>query len=108
MIPDERERDTIRVRDEVTGRLRRAGITTTGADSPEELVRLLDAVEEFERTVDNRGGDLMVDEPIGSQAPKQPDDVAFVLPVRDKDEPVEAFIRRIDAARNRAARVRET
>ena len=60
-------RDIARVTQEVASRLRGSGVDVYDNDSPEELVRLLDAVEAFERSVQRHGGDLMVDEP--------PDDV---------------------------------
>jgi hypothetical protein len=59
-------------------------------------VRLLDAVEEFERLVEARGGDLMVDEPpldtIG-----EPDDPLFLVPTRAADESIAVYIRRLEA-----------
>lgn len=106
-MPDEIGGDIQRVRDEVAERLRRAGIATTRRDTPEELVRLLDAVEEFERTVQRKGGDLMVDEPVGRGRPAQPDDRSFVLPARADDEPIDALIHRIGEAQGRASRTRE-
>lgn len=104
MTPDEQDTETRRVSDEIAERLRRAGVATTDRDSPEGLVRLLDAVEEFERTVRRKGGDLMVDEPIGSGRPVNPDDRSFVLPARGDDEPIPEFVERIAEARARAAR----
>jgi len=47
---------------EVTARLRARRITVTGAESPEDLVNLLSAVERFEAAVEAHGGDLMVDD----------------------------------------------
>jgi hypothetical protein len=102
----QRDPEIERVRDEVSARLRARGIRTTHHDSPEDLARLLEAVEEFERTVERKGGDLMVDEPVGSRRPAEPDDRSFVLPARGDQEPVAAFIERIEAARERAARAR--
>jgi hypothetical protein len=93
-----------RVTDEITARLRARGIETTPNDSSDDLVRLLEAVEEFERTVERKGGDLMVDEPIGSAPPAEPDNRRFVLPTRADGESVSALVRRIAEARDRAAR----
>jgi hypothetical protein len=104
MFADEMDAETRRVRDEVADRLRRAGVPTSPSDSPGELARLLEAVEDFERTVQARGGDLMVDEPAGARRPEQPDDADFVIPERVRDEPVETFINRLADARRRAAR----
>ncbi len=97
-----------RVSDEIIGRLRSRGVEATHADSPEELARLLEAVEEFEQTVERAGGDLMVDEPIGSRPPIEPDVRAFVLPKRHAMESVTAFLARLAEARARAARVHRT
>jgi hypothetical protein len=96
--------ETRRVRDEVVNRLERAGVSTTPNDSPDALVRLLEAVESFERTVELRGGDLMVDEPARDDRPIQPDDASFVMPRRRSGEMVDAYIARLADARRRAAR----
>jgi hypothetical protein len=89
------------VRDEVVARLEAVGVATTPEDSPDGLARLLEAVEDFERSVEWRGGDRMVDEPVGTRAPEQPDDPSFVLPRRVPGEPIESFIDRIADARDR-------
>ena len=65
-----------------------------GDERPEDLADLLVAVERFERAVEARGGDLMVDDLKSSQ----PDDPHFVLPARMPDQPVRDYIARIDAA----------
>lgn len=98
--PDE---ETRRVTDEIVGRLRALGVDVTEKESSEDLVRLLDAVEGFERTVRRAGGDLMVDEPVGSDCPPEPDRRAFVLPSRADGEPIQSFIARIANARTLAA-----
>jgi hypothetical protein len=103
MTPGDREADIRRVRSEIVDRLRSSGIEATHRDSPEDLVRLLDAVQEFERTVERKGGDLMVDEPIASSRPSSPDDNAFVLPARREHESAAELIERIAQARGRAA-----
>jgi hypothetical protein len=79
---------------EVTARLRTRGITVTGAESPEDLVNLLSAVERFEAAVEAHGGDLMVDDLKSAQ----PDDRHFVVPRRGRGEAVRTYIGRIDAA----------
>ncbi len=84
---------------EVTARLRSGGITVTGADTPEDLVDLLSAVERFEAAVEAHGGDLMVDDLKSSR----PDDRHFVEPRREHGEAVRTYIGRIDEA---AARLR--
>lgn len=104
MSPEPMESDLDRAKVEVAARLRSRGIEASERESPEDLVRLLDAVERFERTVQRRGGDLMVDEPISGEGtrPRQPDNRRFVLPVRRDDESIDAFIARIEQARERA------
>ena len=88
MTPDAMDAETRRVRDEVANRLARAGIATTETDSPDALARLLEAVEDFERTVELRGGDLMIDEPARDDRALEPDDAKFVMPQRaDPDLP---------------------
>ena len=88
-----------RVREEVIARLNSRGVRTDAADSSEDLVRLLDAVEAFEAAVERAGGDLMVDEPVAGQRATQPDDILFVLPPRQGSESARAYLGRIDQAR---------
>ena len=104
MTSDPMDSETRRVSDEIVARLRARGIEVSQQESPENLVRLLDAVEEFERTVQRRGGDLMVDEPVGLARPVDPDEASFVLPTRAEHESIAAFIERIGEARGKAAR----
>ncbi|HKW49256.1 MAG TPA: hypothetical protein VJN70_17510 [Gemmatimonadaceae bacterium] len=96
---DER-RDVAR---EVAERLRARGIHLTSHETDGELVRLLEAVERFEAIVEDRGGDLMVDEPVGDRPPREPDDQRFVIPVRHSNESVDTFLTRIVLATERAA-----
>jgi len=78
---------------EVLARLDDRGIDAS--DAPiEVVVDLLEAVEAFERAVEARGGDLMVDTPPS----RQPDEATFVLPRRAADEPVSEFAKRVRAA----------
>src|SRR3989442_9054814 len=79
---------------EVAARLRNRGIAVTGAETPEDLVDLLSAVERFEATVEAHGGDLMVDDLKSSR----PDDRHFVVPRRGHAETTRAYIGRIDEA----------
>src|SRR5215208_6145908 len=95
--------DLRRVSDEIAGRLRTRGIRLDDDASPDDIVRLLDAIEDFERTVQLKGGDLMVDEPVGARRVAQPDNPAFVLPRRRDDESLASYIGRITQARDRAA-----
>ena len=90
------ERD--RVADGFRARLRSRGITLHSTDTLAELGLILESVEEFELQVESHGGDLMVDEPpVGHTA--QPDDPAFVLPVRHTGESPTWFANRIQQAR---------
>ena len=79
---------------EVRARLRGRGIAVTGAESPEDLVNLLSAVERFEKAVEAHGGDLMVDDLKSAR----PDDRHFVVPRRAHREAMRAYIGRIDEA----------
>jgi hypothetical protein len=88
---DEQRRAAAEAADRLAGR----GITVNGDEDPETLVDLLDAVESFERNVEARGGDLMVDTPPSTQ----PDNPRFVIPPRRADESLRAYTARIrDAA----------
>ena len=88
---------------EIAARLRGRGVRLTGAESDEQLMRLLEAVERFEAVVEQRGGDLMIDEPIHGSPPRDPDDRRFVLPERHGNESVDTFLSRIVVATDRAA-----
>lgn len=95
--------DIARVSQEIASRLRARGIEINDADTPDHIVQVLEAVEEFESTVEAHGGDLMVDEPPTTRN-AQPDDPDYLLPTRAADESVQNYIKRLNAA---TARVRE-
>ena len=82
---------------ELEAKLTARGISLNGDESSDEVGEILDAVERFERAVQSRGGDLMVDEKPGGR-PKLPDDRHFVIPERHADEPVDAYLERLQAA----------
>jgi hypothetical protein len=82
----------------VSNRLESLGIWLSGAEQPEELADIAEAVERFELAVKARGGDLMVDEPPEGRRP-QPDEIRFALPRRHADESVERYITRLKVAR---------
>ena len=86
-----------RAREEAEDRLRDRGIQVHPRDRDEDLADLLDSVERFEVVVESHGGDLLVDR-IGSS---EPDDPAFVLPVRTLDESVTDYRLRVEAATDR-------
>jgi broad specificity phosphatase PhoE len=96
-LADDWDPDVSRVSQELAGRLRARGLAVFDSDSPEDVLRLTEAVEEFERAVQSRGGDLMVDEP-PAQGAIEPDDPHFVLPTRAADESVASFSRRVREA----------
>jgi hypothetical protein len=79
---------------EVSGRLAQKGIEINSDEDPSDLADLLSAVERFETAVINRGGDLMVNTPTS----RDPQDPAFVLPVRRADESITAYAKHIDEA----------
>ncbi len=86
-------------RQEAEFRLHERGIEANPGDGDEAVADLLEAVERFEAAVEARGGDLFVNR-IGSS---QPEDPAFVPPVREAGESAADYRRRIDEA---AARLR--
>ena len=86
-------------RQEAEFRLHERGIEARPEDGDEAVADLLEAVERFEAAVEAKGGDLFVNR-IGTT---QPEDPAFVPPVRTADESAADYRRRIDEA---AARLR--
>ena len=86
-----------RARTELAERLADRGITIGASDSDEDVVELWEAVEAFERAVEARGGDLMVD----TAPAKQPDNPQFVIPQREGSESLGALRARIEAATSR-------
>lgn len=93
-----KERGTVLA--EVASRLRSRGVTVYEGEDAEDVADLLSAVEEFEREVQQRGGDLMVDE-VPSLEPDRPE---FLLPLRRADEAIRDYIGRLQVA---AGEIRE-
>ena len=87
-----------RNKEQVASRLAERGINVSSDESPDQLVRLLDAVEDFETAVQRAGGDLMVDEPVAGKSVTQPDHAAFELPRMRADENVEQYVERLKRA----------
>ena len=87
--------DVARVSEELANRLRTRGIDIFDTDTPQDVSSLAEAVEEFEAAVEERGGDLMVDEPPRGPYRGQPDDPHFLLPVRAADESVSRYTKRL-------------
>lgn len=94
---DENDDDIARVSQDIAGRLHALGVETRDDESPEAIVRILEAVEKFEQAVVAQGGDLMMDEPPANQA-GQPDDPHFLLPSRAADESADGYARRLAEA----------
>ena len=95
--PRNDDSEIMRVSQAMAGRLRQRGVAVRDDESPDDIVRLLEGVEAFERAVQSRGGDLMVDEPPARGA-VQPDDPDFLLPTRADDETAAAYLERLEAA----------
>jgi hypothetical protein len=91
------DRDVARVAEELAGRLRSRGIVVTESDTPDDIERLVEAIEAFESEVEAGGGDLMVDEP-PARGNAQPDNEQFLLPRRAADESASQYLRRLDSA----------
>jgi hypothetical protein len=98
-LSDNWDPDVSRVAQEMSGRLRALGVDVFDTDSPEDVFRLIEGVEAFERVVESRGGDLMVDEPPVHGGSAEPDDPHFLLPKRAADESVSDYLRRLKQAR---------
>jgi hypothetical protein len=92
-----RDEEQRRAREEAEDRLRDRGIEIHPQDRDEDVADLVDSVERFEVVVESHGGDLLVDR-IGSS---EPDDPAFVLPVRSPGERVTDYRLRVEAATDR-------
>ena len=86
--------DVARVQLELANRLRDRGVAVRSDDTPDEVTAMLEAVEEFERSVARHGGDLMMDEPPVGSTP-QPDDPHFLLPKRNAGESAESYLERL-------------
>ena len=83
----------------MVGQLSERGIPVSGDDADGDIAELQGAVERFESAVMSRGGDSFTN----SADSSQPDNPAFVMPQRNADETLRAYIGRIDAAAQRAA-----
>ena len=97
--------DLRRVSEDVANRLTGLGITLDGTETPDDLVRIQEAVEQFEVAVESRGGDLMVDEGPEGQT-REPDDPHFALPKRAEAEPASHYVERLVMATSEVRRHR--
>lgn len=98
--PRTSDRDLERARQTIAGQLARRQVAAHDDDEPEALVRVLEAVEAFEREVIALGGDLMNNQ----LATRNPDDARFVLPRRDEGESAVVYERRVQDATRRLRR----
>ena len=94
--PRDDNSEIARVTGEIAERLRARGIEVLDSDSPDDVVRMLEALETFERAVEAAGGDLMMDEPPANHH-GEPDDPHFLLPTRAADESASGYVQRLAA-----------
>ena len=94
MLDPHREEEREAAAMELSGRLAQKGIEVGSDEDPGQLADLLTAVEEFERAVENAGGDLFVN----SLESSDPQEARFVLPRRRDDEPLARYRERIVSA----------
>lgn len=88
------EAERERAAETIRGQLLERGIHLMGDEQGVTLVRLLDAVQRFERARAALGADSMTN----ALQSDQPDNPAFVLPQRQADESPQRYISRIEAA----------
>ena len=94
---DESRREFKNAISEQTARISNRGVFLRGDETHKEIVELEEALEQFERAVQSRGGDLMVDEaPRGHRG--EPDDPRFLLPQRLATMSVSDYIDRLAQA----------
>ncbi|MEO5818615.1 MAG: hypothetical protein ABIT20_25320 [Gemmatimonadaceae bacterium] len=94
---DDESSEITRNTKEIAGKLHARGVEVLDSDSPEDVVRMLEALEGFENAVEAAGGDLMMDEPPSNQK-GEPDDPHFLLPKRDGGEAAAGYLERLTAA----------
>src|SRR6476646_835787 len=87
-----------RLQDTITPELRsraaQKGVELDGTEGPEDLDDLLTAVDRFEAAVEDKGGDLMINQPQSSP----PENPGFVLPRRKKGEGIAGYTSRVQQA----------
>jgi hypothetical protein len=89
-----------RVREELEGRLLQRGVFLSGAESDEQIVMIVDALEAFDTRRMQLGGDSMVT----ARDPSRPPDERMAPPARRDDESVDQFVRRVREAADRLDR----
>ncbi len=90
-------KDAIR---ETTRRIANRGVHLRGDETHREIVELDEALEQFERAVKSRGGDLMVDEPPTGHG-GQADEQRFLLPQRVPTMSVADYVEQLARAIDR-------
>ena len=95
----EGDADLRQAREAVIGQLSERGIDVLDADGDDALADLLTAVQRFERTRYELGGDSYTNDMDASQ----PDQRAFVMPRRGDDESIAQYTDRVNEAARRAA-----
>jgi hypothetical protein len=87
-----------RLQDTITPELRsraaQKGVELDGTEAADELDDLLSAIERFEAAVEEKGGDLMVNQPQSSP----PENPGFVLPRRGPGEQIATYTERVQQA----------
>ena len=87
------------VRDELEAWLRHRYVPLSGAETDDEVLSMVNAIERFEGAVMAAGGDLMVDS-IESSEPEHPE---FIVPRRRDDETPDAYVARVHFAADRVS-----
>ena len=95
----EGDADRRQAREALIGQLSERGIDVLEADGDEALADLLTAVQRFERTRFELGGDSYTNDMDATQ----PDQAAFVMPRRGDDESIAQYTDRVNEASCRAA-----
>jgi hypothetical protein len=85
------------IRDELEAWLRHRYVPLFGAESDEEVLSIVNAIERFEAAVMAAGGDLMIDSPESSE----PEHAEFVVPKRRDDETPDSYVARVHFAAER-------
>ena len=98
----EGDADRRQAREALIGQLSERGIDVLEADGDEALADLLTAVQHFERTRFELGGDSYTNDMDATQ----PDEAAFVMPRRGDDESIAQYTDRVNVAAQRAAGAR--
>ncbi len=82
------------IKPELQSRAMQKGMVLDGTESAEALDDLLTAIDRFEAAVEEKGGDLMINQPQSSP----PENPGFVLPRRKGGEKVADYVQRVQAA----------